>query len=57
MTCSVNSLFFSGLGWMTGLWGYVNLNVPLVDMFTHLRKEIMWANEIYKKLLLEVNIS
>lgn len=42
---------------MTGLWGYVNLNVPLVDMFTQLREGIMWANDIYKKLLLEVNIS
>lgn len=42
---------------MTGLWGYVNLNVPLVYVFTQLGKDIMWANDIYRKLFLEVNIS
>ena len=41
---------------MTALCAYVNLLVPLVDVFTQLGEDIMWANNIYKKLLLGVNV-
>lgn len=41
---------------MPGLCGYVNLLVVLVDVFTQLGEDIMWASNIYKKSLLEVNV-